>query len=270
MLTIVKVGGGSSLNHAGIVQDLARHQGAVVVVLGANAVRDQIATRLGTAPRVITSASGVSSVYSDDEAIDLLMMAYAGVASARFVSLCQQGGVNAVGLSGVDGALVRGRRNRGIRVIEDGRKRIVRDRSAKPSSINTDLLQSLLDTGYVPVITVPILDEEAIAVNTDNDSIVACLQQALAAERVLHLLEAPGLLRDASDASTLIRTLSPEQLNEMSANAQGRIQRKLMALQSVVATGCQEILVADGRAQHPIRDALEGLGTTIARTADAS
>ena len=107
-LTILKIGGGGSINHLGIAQGLAAHTGPVVVVLGANAVRGDIAASLGTPPRIVTSVSGVDSVFSDDQAIDLMMMAYSGLASGRFVSTCQQQGVNAIGLSGVDGALVRG------------------------------------------------------------------------------------------------------------------------------------------------------------------
>ena len=64
-LTIVKIGGGKTINHRGIAADLASHVGRVVVVLGANAIREEIASRLGTPPRVVTSASGIASVYSD-------------------------------------------------------------------------------------------------------------------------------------------------------------------------------------------------------------
>ena len=195
-------------------------------------------------------------------------MAYAGLASSRFVSLCQAEGVNAIGLSGVDGALVRGRRNRGIRIVDNGRKRILRDRSGKPNQVNTELLTTLVQSSYLPVITVPILDEESVAINTDNDSIVAELQRALGAERVVQLLEAPGLMGDVSDPETLIPSLSFEELGEMSSRSSGRFQRKLMALHSVAAAGCREILVSDGRRDRPLEDALNGAGTAIGRSSD--
>ena len=72
-LTILKIGGGGSINHLGIAQGLAAHTGPVVVVLGANAVRGDIAASLGTPPRIVTSVSGVASVFSDNQAIDLML-----------------------------------------------------------------------------------------------------------------------------------------------------------------------------------------------------
>jgi acetylglutamate/LysW-gamma-L-alpha-aminoadipate kinase len=100
---IIKVGGGDTINVEGIVRDLANLDGPVLVVLGANAVRDDIAERLGTPKKTLTSVSGYESVFSDEQAMDAIMMAYAGLRCSRFVELCQQNNVNAVGLSGIDG-----------------------------------------------------------------------------------------------------------------------------------------------------------------------
>ena len=101
---IIKVGGGAGINLKGIVRDLATLDGPVLVVLGANAVRDDIAERLGRPKKTLTSVSGYESVFSDEQAMDAIMMAYPGLRRSRFVELCQQNGVNALGLSGVDGS----------------------------------------------------------------------------------------------------------------------------------------------------------------------
>ncbi len=71
---IIKVGGGANINLTGIVRDLAELDGPAVVVLGANAVRDDIAERLGTPKKTLTSVSGYESVYSDEQALDAIMM----------------------------------------------------------------------------------------------------------------------------------------------------------------------------------------------------
>ena len=94
---IVKIGGGASINLEGIVEGLASLDAPFVVVHGANALRDEVAARLGIETRVLTSASGYSSVYSDRDAIDLILMAYAGLRNKRIVALCQRHGINAVG-----------------------------------------------------------------------------------------------------------------------------------------------------------------------------
>jgi acetylglutamate/LysW-gamma-L-alpha-aminoadipate kinase len=261
--TLVKVGGGAAINLAGIASDLSELEARCVVVHGANAARDDLAARLGSPTRTITSASGVESVFTDDAALDILTMAYAGLVNKRFVSLCQQHGVNAIGLCGVDGALVRGRRNRGIRVVENGRKRLVRDASGKPEIINTELLELLLGAGYTPVVTVPILDEDGRAVNTENDSVVALLQKSLSVKRVVQLIEARGLLRDASDPQSLVHEMSFTALEAWQEVAGGRFRRKLMALSDMASTGCESVLIGDGRSEHPLRETLSGKGTVI-------
>ena len=91
--------------------------------------------------KVITSASGYSSVFTDEESLDIMMMAYAGLKNKRIVEMCQQAGINAVGLSGIDGKVIQGKRNSGIRIKENGKLKIVRDYSGKPKSINTHIIK---------------------------------------------------------------------------------------------------------------------------------
>lgn len=262
-MLLVKVGGGAGINLDGIAGDLASVGEPVVVVHGANAVRDDLAERLGHPTRTITSASGVSSVLTDEVALDVLTMAYAGLVNKRFVHLCQQRGVDAIGLTGLDGGLVRGRRNPGIRVTEGGKKRIVRDRSGKPQTVNTSLLHSLLDQGYTPLVTVPILDEHGRPVSTENDSVVALLQKSLQARRVVQLIEAPGLLDDADDPESVVREMRFSELEARARTARGRFQRKLMGLAAMAASGLEEILLADGRGENPLSSALAEPGTRI-------
>jgi acetylglutamate/LysW-gamma-L-alpha-aminoadipate kinase len=262
-MIVVKVGGGASINLDGIAEDLAGLEEPVVVVHGANAFRDDLARRLSIPKRTITSESGVESVFTDEEALDVLTMAYAGVVNKRFVSLCQQNGVNAVGLTGLDGALVRGRRNQGIRVRENGRRRLVHDLSGKPAAVNAALLRLLLDAGYTPLLTAPILDEEGHAINTENDDVVALLQRTLEPELVVELIEAPGLLDDPEDESSLRKALTRDEVERRESAAPGRMRRKLKALLKMLDAGCRKVVIADGRGAHPLRAALASEGTVI-------
>src|SRR5512135_194001 len=102
-MIIVKIGGGEGINLQGIVQDLGQLKEKFIVVHGANALRDKLAEDLRQPKKVVTSVSGYASVYSDEAMIDLMMMAYAGARNKRIVELCHQHGINAVGLSGLDG-----------------------------------------------------------------------------------------------------------------------------------------------------------------------
>jgi len=191
------------------------------------------------------------------------MMAYAGVKNKRIVEMCQQAGINAVGLSGIDGKAVQGKRNSGIRVKENGKLRIIRDFSGKPKSINTELLYLLLENGYVPILSVPIIDENGFAINSENDDIVAVLKVAINAETVIQLIEAPGFLDDPKDPNSLVKEIDKEDLERRENQVEGRMKRKILAIRKLFENGKGTVFIGDGRTENPIKDVLNGKGTII-------
>jgi acetylglutamate/LysW-gamma-L-alpha-aminoadipate kinase len=260
---IVKAGGGAGINLEGVVRDLAVLEQPALVVLGANAVRDALAEKLDTPRQTLTSVSGYTSVLSDEHAIDAILMAYAGLRAKRFVELCQRNGVNAVSLTGIDGRVVQGQRNRGIRVREGGKTLIKRDFSGKPRSVNDALLRLLLEAGYTPVLTIPIADEQGVAINSENDDIVTVLAQALRPECIVQLIEARGFLDEVTDESSLVASMSQGELATREAQVEGRMKRKMLALRNLFEAGASRVIIADGRVQSPLADALAGRGTVI-------
>ncbi len=262
-MILIKIGGGESINLEAIIADLAAQESPFMIVHGANVLRDQLAEKLGMEKTILTSASGYSSVFSDQNAIDVIMMSYAGLRNKRIVELCQRSGINAVGLTGLDGRLVQGERNKGIRVRESGKTLIKRDFSGKPRSINIALLRLLLDNAYCPVLTIPIADENGFAINSENDDIVVQLAAALEIDSVIQLIEAPGFLDDPDDETSLVERMSIAELNARETQVEGRIKRKLLALTRLCAGGRTRVIIADGRGDHPIEDALNGKGTHI-------
>ncbi len=262
-MIIIKIGGGAAINLQGIAQDLAQVNEPLVIVHGANALRDELAAKLGIEKRVLTSASGYASVFTDREMLEVMMMAYAGLRNKHLVELCQQNGINAVGLTGLDGRLIQGKRNRGIRVKENGKIKMKRDLSGKPRRVNKGLLELLLTNGFTPVITVPIVDENGFAVNSENDDIVALLQSVLHAEKVIQFIEAPGFLEKADDPDSLIPAMNFRELEQREAQAEGRMKRKILALRKLSDFGPVEVILADGRVEHPLENALNGEGTVI-------
>ena len=262
-MLLIKIGGGASINLEGITEDLAGIGKPFLAIHGANALRDELGERLGIHKQVLTSVSGYDSVYSDAEAVDLILMAYAGLRNKRIVELFQRRGVNAIGLTGLDGALVRGRRNPGIRVRESGKTLIRRDLSGKPAGVNGVLLRQLLDQGLAPVLTIPIVDERGFAINSENDDILVALNAELHAEMVVQLIEAPGFLEAPDDPGSLVPRMSRTELERREATVSGRMKRKMLALGRLVRAGSPRVVIADGRVEHPVRDALAGRGTVI-------
>lgn len=262
-MIIVKIGGGKSINIEGIISDLASLDDKFIIVHGANALRDQLIEDLNQQKKIITSVSGYSSVFSDEKALDILIMAYAGLKNKRIVELCQKNGINAVGLSGIDGKMIEGRRNKGIRIKENGKLKIVRDFSGKPIKINQELLNLLLDNNYTPVLSVPIIDENNYAINSENDDIITMMQNTIHADKIIQLIEAPGFLNDADDPHSLVRSLSANELLVREEQVTGRMKRKILALRKLLETGTHQVIISDGRVENPIKDALSGKGTII-------
>ncbi len=262
-MTIIKIGGGENINLEAIVNDLSNIKDDYIAVHGANALRDKIAEKLNYEKRILVSASGYSSVFSDDEALDIMLMSYSGLRNKRIVELCQQNGINAIGLTGLDGKLVVGKRNNGIRVKDNGKLKIVRDYSGKPKAINVELINLLLNNGYVPVITVPIIDENNFAISSENDDIIALLKNELNAETVFQLIEAPGFLDNANDANSLVKNISKQELENRESQVEGRMKRKMKALIKLFETGETSVYICDGRIENPLTKALSGEGTLI-------
>ena len=262
-MIIVKIGGGKDINIVGVIKDLSSIDEKFIIIHGANYLRDELLKELGLSKRTITSVSGYSSVFSDERSIDVMMMAYSGLRNKRIVELCQQNGINAVGLSGLDGKVIQGKRNSGIKYKENDKLMIARDFSGKPKEINTELLNLLLDNGFTPVLCVQIIDENNFAINSENDDIVNVLQSSMKADKIIQLIEAPGFLEDKDYPDSLIKNISRSELFEKEAKSEGRMKRKMLALKKLFEEGTAEVYISDGRTENPIKDALENKGTLI-------
>ncbi|MDH3536263.1 MAG: [LysW]-aminoadipate kinase [Gammaproteobacteria bacterium] len=260
---LIKIGGGEHIDLDAIITDLASQRQPFIIVHGANLLRDRLAQRLGLEKTILTSVSGYSSVFSDQDALDVIMMSYSGLRNKQIVERCQRNGINALGLTGLDGRLVEGERNKGIRVRENGKTLIKRDLSGKPRRVNAGLLTLLLQNGYCPVLTIPIIDEKGFAINSENDDIVATIAASLELDTVIQLIEAPGFLDDPDDESSLVARMSIAELQRREAAVEGRIKRKLLALTRLCLDGKTRVIIADGRAERPVTNALDGAGTHI-------
>jgi acetylglutamate/LysW-gamma-L-alpha-aminoadipate kinase len=264
-MIVIKIGGGAGINHRAIFEDLRRlREGGqrAIVVHGANHELARVAARLGHMPRFVRSVSGHESRYTDPEAMEIFQMVYCGKVNKTLVTLCHAVGVNAVGLSGVDGRLLFGHRKQALRVVENGRRRIIRDDlTGKVESVNTGLLAMLLSHGYVPLICPPALSHECEAINVDGDRAAAMIAAEMRADRLIILSAVPGLLRDPQDDSTLIRDIPVRAIGACEHFARGRMRKKIMGAAEALASGVSEVIIADGRTEHPLEHALNGHGT---------
>lgn len=263
-MIIVKIGGGKQINIDFILADFAKIHEDKILVHGASETMNDIAELLGHKPQMVTSISGFESRLTDQKTMDILMMVYSGMVNKRIVEKLQSLGINAVGLSGLDGRLWEGRRKETIKIVQDGKRKVIRgDYTGRVEKVNVSLLRLLINNGYVPVVTVPGISYKSEAINLDNDRALAVMAGQIGANKIVSLFTAPGLLKDHADEKTLIKSINKEKLDEYFKFAQGRMKKKLMGAKEALDLGVQEIYFGDGRVKYPITNALNGKGTII-------
>src|SRR5258706_5621428 len=155
-MILIKIGGGKQINWEYIAKDIAALISTgekVIVVHGASVVRDEIAEQLGVPTKIITSPSGIPSVYTDEKALEILLMAYCGLTNKKIVAKMQSYGINAIGLSGVDGKLWEAKRKDAVYAVENGKEKLITDNlTGKVEKVNTKLMLLLIENNYIPVI----------------------------------------------------------------------------------------------------------------------
>lgn len=264
---VIKIGGGAGIELGPVLTELASLVASgvrAVLVHGGSAELDGLSRSLGHPPRTITSPSGHTSRRTDRRTLELFEMAYCGKVNKGIVEQLQGAGVDALGLSGIDGGLWRAERKGAIRAVEEGRVVMIRDDlSGRVTSVNAALLRSLLEQGYTPVLTPPALAEGGVAVNVDADRAAAATAAALDADELLLLSNVPGVLRDASDPGSLIASAAeagPEMLREA---ARGRMKNKVLAAEEAVAGGVRRVVIGCANGEAPIAAARAGAGTVF-------
>jgi acetylglutamate/LysW-gamma-L-alpha-aminoadipate kinase len=266
-MLVIKIGGGAAIGEGGytnFAEDLATFAEPVVVVHGGNAEFSDLSRRLGMPPRMITSSSGRVTRYTDAATMDSMLMAYCGKVNKRLVATLRAAGVNAVGLSAIDGGIAAGRRKPVLRGTEEGKNKVLRDDHAGTlQTVDPTLVRILLQNGYTPVLTPPALGEDGVPINVDGDKLALEIATALQADGLLFFSDTPGLLRDRHDESSLVSEIDASSPESALTAAAGRMVVKVEAALGAVDRGVGRVVFADGRIANPIRAALQGKGTTV-------
>lgn len=266
-MIVIKVGGGQDLNIDAIVDDivqLAKARQSLLLIHGGAETTNEVAEALGHPPQFVTSESGYESRRTDRRTLEIFEMVYCGQLNKMWVEKLQVAGVNAVGLSGLDGRIFEGRRKDKLRVRINGRRMVLRDDwTGTVEQVNVSLLRLLLDAGYLTVLTPPGVSDKGEAINVDGDRAAAMVAAAFNAEALVILSNVPGMLRDFPDESTLIRQIPRTKVNDFMQFAEGCMKKKVMGAVEAIAEGVQRVVFADGRIKQPITKALAGEGTQI-------
>ena len=195
---------------------------------------------------------------TDADTMDVVEMVLVGRVNKELVSLINQAGTSAVGLCGKDGNLIQARPvgKEGIGFV------------GEVTNINPELIKSLVDNGYVPVISSVAADEKGQAYNINADTVAGEIAAALNAEKLILLTDTPGILENYQDPSTLLTKLDINKLRKLIEDGivSGGMIPKVNCCVRSLAQGVGAAHILDGRIPHALLLEIftdEGIGSMI-------
>jgi acetylglutamate/LysW-gamma-L-alpha-aminoadipate kinase len=264
---VIKIGG--DLIKGGLPEGLINEittlclENRVILVHGGGDIVTDISTQLGHPPSFVTSPKGFRSRYTDRETAEIYTMVMSGKINKEIISTLQRRGIQAVGLSGLDGSLVQAKRKKQIVAInERGRRMLMKgDYTGTVQKVNIDFLKLLLDNGYVPVLSAIAMGEEAEPLNVDGDRLAASVASAVKAEHLLLLTDVEGVLINDKSVPVLSVYEAKEVLDKIGP---GMITKLYAALEAVDG-GVEEVHIASGLRNNPVTMALNHKNGTVIR-----
>lgn len=268
---VVKVGGevladehalGSFADQVSLLHQLSI---AVVVVHGGGRQASELSERLGLRVETVNGRR-----VTDADTLEVAKMVFNGKLNTDLLAALQRAHVPSVGLSGVDGGVIRAHRRPPVEVT-DQETGTVRELDfgyvGDIDDVNPDLIRHLLAGGYVPVISALAGGEDGTVYNVNADTIAARLAVELGAIKLIMLTSANGVLADPSDHNSLISHMGLDRLEELLAHgAVGGMKAKLEACLTALEGGVPRTHIVNGLAPDTLLTEVftnEGCGTLI-------
>ncbi len=210
-LNIIKVGGAvveDEKSLSGLLMSFSSLHGKKILVHGGGKIATEMAGKLGVETQMIDGRRITSA-----EMLKVVTMVYGGLVNKNIVARLQALGVNALGLTGADMNVIMSVK-RPVELVNFGYVGDVK-------YVNTRALVSLLEAGAVPVLAPLTHDKEGSMLNTNADTIASSVARALAEKYSVTLTfcsSIPGVLKDLSDPSSLIKTVAKKDFEPMVAD----------------------------------------------------
>ena len=261
---VVKYGGNAMINEdlkAAVIRDVVLMACVgirTVLVHGGGPEIDAALKKIGKESRFINGLR-----YTDEETMEVVQMVLCGKVNKDICSLIQRSGGRAMGLCGIDGALLQARR------LRTGAEDL--GLVGEVEAVDASLLNSVLDEGVIPVISsvaYGIGEDEGRALNVNADIAAAKIAGALEAEKLLLMTDVQGILRNVQDPASLIKEVRQSDLEALKKDgivSKGMIPKVdccILALDG----GVSKAHIIDGRLPHVLLLELftdEGIGTMI-------
>ena len=203
--------------------------------------------------------------YTDEKTMEVVQMVLCGKVNKEITSLIENSGGSALGLSGIDGSLLRARQ------YKPGGEDI--GLVGEIVSVNAQILEEILANGIIPVISSVALGtgaDEGKVFNVNADTAAAKIASALYAEKIILMTDVKGIMKDLKDDNSLIKMIPRSEINNLKRDgtvSKGMIP-KVDCCDMALESGVKKAHIIDGRIPHALLIELftdEGIGTMIVR-----
>jgi len=266
MLTVIKFGG-SILAHGvpdSLIADIAKlNPRETVVVHGGGPEVNELSRRLGVEPRFVVSPDGIRSRYTDSESMEIFVMAMKGKINSEIVMKLLANGVKVAGIAGMDaGTIVAQRKKKLLTVNDKGRKMVIEGGyTGTIQDVSGVLLETMLSSGIMPVVSPIALGTEFEALNIDGDRAAAGIAGKLGTVVLILLTNVDGLLRNGS----VVPHLNLEEAQAEIKKVGNGMDKKILAATEAIKAGVDRVVIANGLVDDPVTRALNNVGTVITR-----
>ncbi|MDQ3808268.1 MAG: [LysW]-aminoadipate/[LysW]-glutamate kinase [Thermoproteota archaeon] len=263
-MIVIKIGGSVVDGlHSSALTDIKTIAGKykLVFVHGGGREVTATATKLGKEQKFILSPAGVRSRYTDKETAEIYTMVMSGKLNKAIVQMLLRHNINAVGVAGIDGGLLKAERKKKLIIInEKGRKMIIEGGyTGKITSVDGSLVRDLLRSGYVPVISPIALSEELDFLNVDGDRAAAYVAGGIKSERVIFMTDVNGLTLNEK----LVNSLTIDQAKAALPKIGSGMDKKVLASIEALEMGVKEAIIASGQVENPLSAAIEHRNCTV-------
>ncbi|MBW4596155.1 MAG: acetylglutamate kinase [Brasilonema angustatum HA4187-MV1] len=181
---------------------------------------------------------------TDAPTMDVVEMVLVGRVNKEIVTLISKAGGSAVGMCGKDGNLIKARPQgeEGIGFV------------GEVCSVDTKILETLVNNGYIPVVSSVAADETGQPYNINADTVAGEIAAAIGAEKLILLTDTRGILKDYKDPSTLIQRVDIQQARELITTGvvSGGMIPKVNCCVRSLAQGVRAAHIIDGRIPHAL------------------
>ena len=261
---VIKYGGNAMINEElkeAVISDLVLLTCVginIVLVHGGGPEINDMLNKIGKESKFVNGLR-----YTDDETMDIVQMVLCGKVNKELVARLQQMGGKAVGLSGLDGGLLKAEK-----LTEDG---FDYGNVGEIISVDASIIKANMENGFIPVVsTVAQGVDGAAAYNINADTAAAEIAIALGAQNLILLTDIAGVMRDPKDPSTLIPEIKVDDIEGLIEEGviKGGMIPKIRCCADALHKGVAHAVILDGRVPHSILIEMlsdEGAGTMFVK-----